>query len=64
MTQFWPEMKALEGQRVMVTLSHEPLVEVVGTLVNLDKEGEVVVDTETGRRYGWPALEIVPVEVD
>ncbi len=47
------------GKRVTVVLDHDnPAAVLTGTLVALTVSGDVTVDTDQGRRYGWPALDI------
>lgn len=49
----------LLGRRVTVILDHDdPAAQLTGTLVALTVSGDVTVDTDAGRRYGWPALGI------
>jgi hypothetical protein len=54
-----PVEHPLLGQQVTITLDRDDPAGVIrGRLVSLTAGGECVVDTEDGRRYGWPALEI------
>ena len=47
---------------MVVTLAHDdPAGVLVGVLVDRTCDGEVTVDTDQGRRYGWPALRIEPL---
>lgn len=53
------------GRRVRVLLdpgNPDPAAVLEGVLVELTDEGEVTVETDRGRRYGWPAMRVCPLE--
>lgn len=61
MTQFWPEMKALEGKQVRVLLDREEDVWVEGKLLVIWPDGEFNLEVDGVIRYGWPALKVEEV---
>lgn len=58
MTTPFERMLALVGRRVVVTLNHDGPVTAEGVLVDVCDDGDFTLDTDEGRRYGWPALDI------
>jgi hypothetical protein len=57
MIKNWQKMKDLEGRHVRVWLELTSIpVSVDGVLLMLDQEGEVLIRTENGDNYAWPAL--------
>lgn len=58
MTEFWPEMKAMEGKQVKVLLSREPDVWVEGKLLGIWPDGEFDIEVDGVIRYCYPALRI------
>ncbi len=61
MTTSHADMQALVGRRVTVTLDEHamPPVTKTGILVAVEDDGGFTLDTPEGRRYGWPAVDIV-----
>lgn len=58
MTEFWPEMKALEGKQVRVLLDREDDVWVEGKLLVIWPDGEFNIEVDGVIRYCWPALRV------
>lgn len=53
------KIKALEGQRVIIRLEHDPTTEITGTLRAIYPDGGAKYEDEYGRvRYLWPVLDI------
>lgn len=51
--------RRLTGRQVVITLSARPTVQVVGTLVNAEPDGDVTYLNAEGRlNYAWPMLEV------
>jgi hypothetical protein len=58
----WPAMAGYAGRPETVTVVldwADPDARLTGRLLELDTEGEALVDTGTGRRRGWPALALL-----